>query len=151
MDNLFAAEPLIIERLIAQVPELETVGSYTLLATAQDLTPYCPAAFVGPGPGEVLDDTPKGLDPVESQGYTVLICVAHIRDPEDLATTATAAGALAAKVIIALSGWAPGEGRPGVPYKSGLRYLGHDEPYYEPGWAEFPLNFRARAILRGIG
>lgn len=151
MDNLFAAEALIIERLIAQVPELTTVGSFTLLAGAQDLTPYCPAAFVGPGSGEVLDDTPSGLDPIEGQTYTVLVCVSHIRDPDDVATTATVAGALAAKVIQSLSGWAPGAGSPGVPYKAALRYTGHDDPYYEPGWAEFPLNFRARAVLRGIG
>lgn len=144
LENLLAAEPLIIARIKAHVPGLRTVASASVLAGAVDIAPMCPAAFV-------LSDlaSARGTDvpgrAIEAQNWQVVICVASIRDPHDVNTTASVAGPFMLDAVKALAGWVP------TPDHRAVVYQGRGAPYYEPGYGEFPLFFGVDVPLRGIG
>jgi hypothetical protein len=141
--NPFDAEPLIIARIQARVPGLKTVASASILAGAQDIAPYCPAAFVladagayGPAPSDARVQ-------VESQRWQVVVCVANIRDPADVNTTAQQAGAYLGPVMAALIGWRADTQH--VPFSIAER----PAPYYEPGYGEFPIIIETRVVFAG--
>lgn len=153
--NLCAAEPLMIARLRSLITgsisaaqrdadaDLDglVIDSGSVLANAADVARYCPAAFIMPGENEPFDRDDSGSVQAESQGWAVVICVAHYRDPTGLTTTAYTAGAYIAQVIQALIGWAPGDGF--MPFV----LSGRSAPYYEPGYAEFPVLFETVQVL----
>jgi hypothetical protein len=139
--NLLAAEPLIIARLKAQAPALKTVGSASLLAGAQDVAPYCPAAFVMPGAGDYGERHNQARIQAETQHWEVVVCVAHIRDPDDEDTTALAAGALLRDIVVALIGW-----KPSTDFRA-LTLVERPAPFYDVGYAEFPLIFETRLLV----
>jgi hypothetical protein len=141
--NLFAAEPLIIARIKAMVPGLKTVASASILAGAQDIAPYCPAAFVLPMGGDVDSNAGRGIVQVERQRWQIVVVVSNIRDPLDVDTTAQQAGGYLLQVYQALCGWPPAADL------DPMRYAGRPDPYYEVGYGEFPVLFETKAVLQG--
>lgn len=144
LSNLLAAEPLIIARLKAKTTGLATIASASVLAGAQDIAPYCPAAFVLPGRGNP-GSTAGAVRAVEEQEWQIVVVVRNVRDPNDVNTTATIAGPFLLQIVQALIGW-----RPSADHRA-MTYAGRGEPYYEPGYGEFPLFFTTGVPLQGIG
>jgi hypothetical protein len=146
MSNIFAAEPLIIARIAANVTGLEDVGSVSKLAGYRPDQIPLPSVYVIPGPAEVEGDPNDGGVQIEYQTWQVVVCVGHIEDTatDDSATTAKAAGEILFQVMRALVGWRPASGF--MP----MAYRGREEPYYEPGYAEFPALFQTGLVITGI-
>lgn len=143
MPNLFDIEPLIIARIKAAVPELRTVDSVSLLASAGDIAQLLPAAFVQPMEGQATASI--AANAMERQSWLITVCVSNFREAIGAATTASKAGEHVQKIIAALNGWAPhGVGKL-------MQYEGRSAPYYEPGYGEFPLQFGFDVYVHGQG
>lgn len=132
--NLFAPEPLIIARLRSEIPELQTVDSLAVLAGKKDITPLCPAVFVLPLGSEVLAQhgvSTRDAFTYEVQRWQLVLCVAYRKET----SLAVQAGEF---IVQTLERWPPsGDWAP-------LRYASRDDPYYEIGYGEFPLQFETR-------
>jgi hypothetical protein len=146
MSNIFAAEPLIIARIAANVSGLEEVGSVSKLAGYRPDQIPLRSVYVMPGPSEVQGDPDDGASQVVYPTWRVVVCVEHIEDTvtDDSDTTTREAGEILYQVIRSLVGWRPAPGL--LP----MAYRGLEEPHYEPGYAEFPALFSTGLVITGI-
>lgn len=140
MSNVFAVEPLLIARLQANVPGLEEVASVSKLAGYRADQIPLPSIYVLPDVAEVEGDPYDGAAQIEQQTWQVIVCVSHL----DTASAAQIAGPLLYQAIQSLVGWRPASGF--LPFA----YRGRLEPYYEPGYAEFPALVSTGLVITGI-
>lgn len=145
MSNVFAAEQPIIDRITAQVTSLSFVGSISQLADFESIPPV-PAVLVRPMGSSVGDAPNDGGFQIETQTWEIVLMVGHQQGTTSATeTTVKQAGALIFQIAQALVGWRPATG-----YQS-MAYRGQGEPYYEPGYAEFPLLFETGLVITGLG
>jgi hypothetical protein len=141
MDNLYAMEPEIIARLRADLTELRTVASFSVLASSADPLRLLDGCFVLPtntdDTHEERDDEARLVSLTSIQEWQVLIAVPNVTDPDDWETTAKRAGAYLAQVRASLLGW-------NVPAEFGglLHPGGVSGPVHARDFTQFPLFFR---------
>lgn len=140
--NYFAAEPLIINRIKALAITGLNVHSASFIAGVTDLYKLCPFVVVEPGASETSDGA-EGRLQEDTQQWRVTVGTQHSKDAADVNTSALAAGAIILPVLQTLVGW-----QPSADYKP-LVLIERGQPYYEPGYAEFPFEFETRFSLRG--
>lgn len=144
MYNLLSAGVAILDRLRDQVPDFRTVEPAAFLSAQDDIAPLCPAAFVVPGHGEEVKRGDESILTVERQYWQVTVCVAYLHDDTDPGAADAAAGKLLALVRKALWAWAPSADH------SVLQWVDRPAPFYETGYAEFPVRFRADLKLKSL-
>lgn len=150
IDDYLFCEPLIIERIRAELPELVEVLSAGELARVQDDKPICPAVYVIFS-GDVISDSVESTGGIRrvvqatTQLWTVVLAV-QLADGRGLAEETNAeAGPLLAKLSRALQGWMPEDGLT-KPMKRAAQPL---QPLYEPdGYAYFPVVWQTFFINR---
>jgi hypothetical protein len=142
--SILAAQPLIIDRITAQVVGFTTISNPSLVAGLRDIGPLLPGCFVMPGPGDIAAQQKNGAGVVEEQEWDVIIIVGHQHTEAADGTTETTAGTLMTGCIQALSGW-----HPGIGFISPFVYAGRAAPIYGLGYAEFPLTFTIKALGAG--
>lgn len=153
MPNLFQLEPLLINRLRDQLPaevagDAVFVGSLANLVGREDVAGLCPAVFVSPGPGAVVqpgddDAEPDDAITMESESWTVLVLVKFVRDSAAFEASFQQAGQLMGAVYSALHGW-----RAERSYKP-MYYAGKQQPEpSERGVMEFAVEF---TVVRAFG
>jgi len=143
--NLLDAEPLIVARLKAQLPEVKTIASAATIAGVVDIANLLDGVFVQPGPADVVSSAGNGIAQAEEEIWLVVAVTPLLPDTDTLAGDYQAMGALLGKIAEALAGWQPSSAyRP-------MRYLGREDPLVEAGQAEFPLRFSVRRIFSGTG
>lgn len=144
---MFEVEQPTIQRIkdLVLIPQgLKRVGTVSSLAGVQDLGPYLPGVFIMPDRSEV-GELGDSATQAEKQLWQVVVCVAHSEDIDDegIDTTAQRAGAILRATAEALIGWRPAKGY----FK--FAYRGRPEPYYEPGYGEFPALFETGFLITG--
>ncbi len=147
--NVFVIEPEIIERIKAQMPGVfGMVGSISTYAGYDEIKDKLPALLVAPDSADALGDPNDGVFQTENQRWQLVLMLEHTQNdvPSDADTVTQAAGVLIYQIMQALVGWRP----PTKGYKA-LAYRGRGEPYYEPGYGEFPLFFETGLIITGSG
>ncbi|MBF0273471.1 MAG: hypothetical protein HQL98_15590 [Magnetococcales bacterium] len=140
MDDLFALEPHLAERIAARVPELRRVAVAKDLAgvTSQgQIVPACYVVYGGddPVPGE-LEEGEGLLDQ-----YWLVVLAVHVGVREEPSNRE--AGLLLAKIDAALRGWRP-------PVDGTIEPLTRSRspsPLFDDGYAYFALRYRARITL----
>ena len=145
MTDVFAAEAAIVARLRAQVPDLAHVLTVNELAGFNEIGDLLPAAVVMPMGATVTEPPHDGRVQIETQTWQVVLMVGHSQDETGQDTTILRAGALVYAMSVALIGWRPAAGY------STLAYSGRPDPYYEPGYAEFPIEFETVLTFVGAG
>ena len=134
LGGIFDAEPLLINRIRAEVSAFKTVDSSSLIAGSGSITGLLPAAFVEPADGSA--DAQEGYGEIHAQQtWAVLVVVPHHKKEPGDTSAARLAGPLALAVIRALQGWSPGDGF------EPLLFTGHLDPVSSVGWALFELRF----------
>lgn|GEM_PF-6012293 len=144
--NFYAAGPLIVARLKAQVPAFHTVASGSFLAGATDVSKFIqPAgAFVMPGASPRKSAAGRGQAIEIRQTWDIVVCVPHVLDPQALETTEAAAGPFVLGVVAALAGWQP------LPELGRLVYAeDQPDPHFLPGRAEFTVVFETEFVIKG--
>lgn len=146
MSNVFAAEQPIIDRIKAQVPTLAaSVFSLSQLEAFESVPPV-PAVVVRPMGSRVESAPADGAFQTEVQVWELALLVGHQQTDATVAQTTTQqGGALIFELLRALVGWRPAAGY--MP----MAYAGRAEPYYEPGYAEYPLSFETGLVITGLG
>ena len=140
IENIFIAESLIVDRLtLALKDAVKTVGTADDLAGVTNIAKLCDAVFVVPGRSDVTDYNRLAVN--EEQDWQVTIAVAHY-DRRNTTTTALKAGEIAKKVFAALH-----DCRLDVGWQK-MKYTGRGDPYFDEGYAEFPLFFTVKAVFR---
>lgn len=146
MNSVYEAEQLIIARIREKVPGLAEVGTVSRYLSYGEVIPT-PSAWVRPGQADAIGDPNDGDIQQENQTWQIAICVTHVDDvaQDDYLTSTKTAGELLYLLMQALVGWRPAAG-----FKS-FAYRGRMDPYFEPGYAEFPALFETGFLITGIG
>ncbi|MCU7839779.1 MAG: hypothetical protein KZQ94_10435 [Candidatus Thiodiazotropha sp. (ex Troendleina suluensis)] len=139
--NLFAIEQLLIERISANIPELKTVASASVLSQQDDIIAQCDAVYTIPGTGDA-EGTSHSVSVV--QQWIILVTVRKVFDTADTDTTATKGGDLAGQIIKLLHNWEPSTDF----FK--MHFAGHGSAYFGAGYGEFPLYFNVKTVFRGL-
>lgn len=145
--NLFECEIPIIERLKSEVTGVAHVGSASSIAGYNDLSGKLPALLVMPNQSNIPKGPYDGMAQKEDQQWEVVVIVEHQKDQVtgDTDTTVQKAGEIAGQVLTALVGWSPAQG-----YQT-LAHINRPVPFYDIGYAEFPLLFSTSHLLIGSG
>lgn len=146
---MLTAEPLIIARLKAQVPNAADplpavrVCSSATVAGVADIAAICPLVLVHPGRS---DKTERPSDDLllERQTWAVVVIVKNIPDIREFKANYQEAGALLKSAILALDGWSPS-----APFNA-LQYAGRPDPEVGKGFSEFPIEFETRYSLSTV-
>ena len=141
MNNLFALEPEMIQLIQQEVPDLNLVASFSVLAAATDPRQYNPACYVLPvitnDTNEARADDHSLVELISTQDWQVLITVNSVIDPEDYETTAKTAGEYIAQVRAALLAWDVPNDLGGMLHPQGIL-----EPIHMRDFVQFPMFFR---------
>lgn len=136
IDNQYAAEPYIIQRLKTKFPGI-TVASFDRLSVdmGQIIDPV--GIFVRPlGVRKIKDG--NGQDPEIIQPWGIMVCVPHVKGVDTEETTAIKAGPYTLKIISYFAGWK-------IPVigmgKLSLKVEQPDADFGTEGYASFPLIF----------
>lgn len=142
MDDYFAAESPIRDRVRATVPGLKevlpAVDTFAILERGQ----IAPAAFVLYSGDQVGDDNEDGAAQVVLQRWTVVLATRNVADPHGGAGHRDQVGPWMADIAQALIGWRPAEGF-GQLRKTSTAV----QPYYKDGYAYFPQTFALPFML----
>ncbi|MBF0296681.1 MAG: DUF1834 domain-containing protein [Magnetococcales bacterium] len=143
MYDLFAAEPLILERLRQQMtaPRLvqgmrDREAVYTRTAVAPALYLVCDGQETRMGAGN---------EQVVDQAWLVVLAVRNARESDTGRAEREEAGPLLGDLARALLGWRPG------PDHGPLRMAAAPGPVFGQGMAFFAMRFVTRLLLRGDG
>lgn len=135
-----AAGEAIINRLGAEVPALAHIGWASDLAGVDDIAALCPGAWVQPGG----ITRPDALERAAVLAYRWLVTLTVVGDGV-VALEVQADGYLD-DIRRALIGWRwEGAARP----YSALKWTADLEPYYEPGYGEFPIELTMQQVAKG--
>lgn len=130
----------IIDRLIDQAPALATVGWASDLAGVDDIAALCPGAWVQPGG----ITRPDAVDRAAVLAYRWLVTLTVVGD--GVVPLEVQADGYLGDIRRALIDWRwEGADRP----YSALRWTADLEPYYEPGYAEFPVELTLHQVAKG--
>ncbi|WP_025122424.1 MULTISPECIES: hypothetical protein [unclassified Serratia (in: enterobacteria)] len=146
-DYLFC-EPLIVERLREQIPDLVEVTNAGRLAAIDTDNPFCPSVYVI-YMGDVISPGPTATGGVQAQAQSVTqlwatVLTVYIADGRGIGQGVnTEAGPLMSKIIEALSGWAP-DNKLCKPLSRAAMSLPVD---YEGGYGYFPMVFQTQLIF----
>lgn len=140
--NLFSAEQPIIDRLADKLLDIQdiTVGSASKVAGAYDPAEFAPGVFVFAGSGAVKTDALKHTVTADNQRWQISVFVAHHAGASS--SSATRAGEILARVFDCLLGWRPTDNH------SALKLVGRADPFYEPGFVEFPVFFETNLVQK---
>jgi len=142
MDDYFAAEQPIIDRIRARVPELKevlpAVDTFAVLERGQ----VTPAAFVLYSGDQVNDDREDGAAQVVVQRWTVVLATRNLADLHGGSDHRNQAGPWMATIAQGLIGWRPANGF-GQLRKTSTAV----QPYYQKGYAYFPQTFALPFML----
>jgi len=145
MSNVYACVPPIINRLMAEVPGLVFVGSFSELADFETIPPV-PSIIVDPLGSVAPDDPHDGAFQMETQSWELILMVENLQtDGTVVKTTLDVAGELIHQIKQALVGWRPAPGYQTMAYRKQPR------PHLEPGYGEFPIVFETGLIITGLG
>ncbi|MGB5583693.1 MAG: hypothetical protein WBO93_08875 [Gammaproteobacteria bacterium] len=142
--SVFAAEQPIIDRIQAQVTSLAFVGSISALEVFETVPPL-PSVIVRPLGSAAEDDPHDGAFQIETQTWEITLLVGHEQGDTTDTTTVSQAGTLIYSIMQALVGFRPATG-----YMA-MSYRGRSDPYYEPGYGEFPILFDTGLVIQGLG
>jgi len=142
MSNLFACGPALITRIAAQVPTLAHVSDVSGLEPFENGPPL-PAVVIMPDSAEAQGNPDDGDIQRESQRWQLVLMVDHHQSDAGDMSTVEQAGELLHQLLTGLIGWRPESGY------SACRYAGRAEPYYEPGYAEFPVYIETGLLIAG--
>ncbi len=135
---MLSLEPLIINRILDQVPGFTTVGNASKLVGVRDIGALLPGCFVIPGGG---DRSESALN-IEDQEWDIIIIVPHQHEDSANGLTEEIAGAFMQGVLRALHNWQDSSASKGV-----FIYKGRNQPHYNMGYAEFPMTFSTKSSL----
>ena len=141
--NIFSAEQPIIDKLKEILDPLFpgiAIGSASMIASADDIAAFTPGVFVFAGSGEVNTDAVKHTVTADKQRWQISVFVKNHVGTDT--SSAFRAGEILAAVFDAMLGWAPTE------YHKPLKLTGRADPYYEPGYAEFPVFFETTLVQK---
>ncbi|MBF0401474.1 MAG: hypothetical protein HQL90_11975 [Magnetococcales bacterium] len=140
MNDLFAAQRLIINQLTAQVPGVRQVQGIRELAALHERPGTTPAAYVmydgqelrmGAGQAQVVD-----------QKWLVVLVTRHVRDNTHHNNERQEAGPLLVHVCRTLLGWQPG------PDYGALSLIPAPNPSFRDGFGFYSLRFSTRITLQ---
>lgn len=143
LTNYFEAELLIINRIKALSIAGLNVYSASYIAGVTNINGLCPFVLVEPADSDISDGA-EGRLQEDTQQWQVVVCTTHVKDASDVVTSAQKAGAIILPIMKTLVGW-----QPSADFKP-MVLLGRRQPYYEPGYAEFPFVFETRFNLQGV-
>lgn len=143
MNDLLSASGKILERIDGLGLTLRTLATGTVLLGSADLAPMCPAVFVMSG-GASVDENALAHRFIERQQWSVVLCLAAIRDATDTNTTDASAGPYLSSLAKGLAGW-----RPSAEHQA-LRYEGRTAMRYEDGIAMYQLNFTTGVPVEAV-
>jgi len=145
-EDYLVGEPLLVERLKASLPELRYVLTADTLESAKDWTKATPVAHVI----YMGDEVPQGAaaqggGPAQltHQLWMVVLVVKHAGTVTTGEGARRKAGPLIAKMLKALTGWAPGQGL------TALRRAPGAKPGYRDGYGYYPFTFRTSHLVLG--
>lgn len=136
MDDYFAAQSLIIDRLKEQIPGLRDARAMAEVEDAREVGRATPMAYVI-YVGEVVKDDPESVALTEEviQHWLVLLVTRSTREMREGSGVRELAGPLLAQINAALLGWQPGASF------APLRKVTAPAPAYEDGYGYFPQVF----------
>ena len=147
MNDLFAAQPLIVAQLTEQVPGLRLVQGMRELATLQERPGITPAAYVLYDGQEVRMQAEQAQ--VVDQKWLVVVVIRHVRPTcPEVTRSGTGnserqeAGPLLLHVCRALLGWRPG------PEYGALSLLNAPNPSFRDGFGLYSLRFMTRTVIQ---
>ena len=147
VDNLYALESRIIERLREKVPQFKTVACGSAIGSEISTLIDPAAAFVVPRAFRFDGDAGKGRSVKIVQPWEIIICVPHVHDLATLEGTAYQAGIYIYPSIAALAGW-----KPTNDYAEFRLAPEQSDPEFGiAGRAEFPILFETHFVIRGLG
>jgi hypothetical protein len=145
IEHYFAAEPLIVARVRAQMPALKQVFGMADLATLRDnATQFAPCVCVVYDGDEIPQAESAragaGAAQVVLQRWVTWLIVRNVREAQRGEATREDAGPLLSSLISALAGWQPEASfRP-------LRRGPSPRPLYQVGTLHFPVLFLAPLV-----
>lgn len=144
MENYLALEPLLIDRLKAEVPDFRAVLGMADLAAIMESSQPTPAAHVvyrGDSPVPGNNSAGHGAVQLVAQNWWVVVAARNVRDTLGGADARADAGVLITKTLRALCGW-----QPSADFRPLIRRFNTTAPGFNAGFAYFPLAFEARLI-----
>lgn len=103
--NLFALEPLILQRLREHVASDVVVRSTADYQALLDAVQKSPALHLIYDSGQIVETRPDGRTSITTQLWHVVCVVSNRRDSDAAMSARLEVGALAGQVMAALSGW----------------------------------------------
>lgn len=144
MQDYFAAEQPIIDRVKAIAPELRgvlpAVDTFTILERVQ----IEPAAYVMYSGDLVADDSDESTGQVVLQRWTVVLSGRNVRDQAGGFLHRQVMGPLMARIAQGLIGWRPADG-----FGEMRKTTTADQPFYREGYGYFPQTFVIPFLLIG--
>lgn len=144
--DVLSVGDLIVERLKTQLAALalNTIAPAGTLAGVNDIAQFCPGVFVLPD-GATYQTSHYGQAVVIDQTWQTVVIVRNLSKGQ---SAEAIAGPILGGIIDALSGWSPAT----TPQTADpMEILSSPPPYYEPGYAEFPLLWSSRMTTVGAG
>lgn len=141
MADAFSAWQPILDRVKAQVPGLKAVLPAWDLASIEERSQVCPAAFVLLDHELPIDSADKGAKQMVAQRFLVVLSLRNAQDTLGGTGIRNEAGTLLRGIAAALSGWAP------TPDHRPLKRIGGPRNLYTPGYAYLPLGFETRTFF----
>ena len=145
--NYFDAEPAIIARRVALVPEVPEKNIFTPfdlqdMVQSSQPSPALHVVYAGDGPQSAGDNAAgQGTSSFVAQRWLVVLAMrnakAQLQQTKEIRTTA---GVIIPKVLGALQGWQP------VTWMRPLRRVGGPSAGYSSSFAYFPFLFEGRII-----
>ncbi len=143
MNDLFAAQPLIIAQLTEQVSGLRLVHGIRELAALQERPGTTPAAYVLYDGQEVRMQADQAQ--VVDQKWLIVLVIRHVREtmpPQARSGERQDAGPLLIHICRALLGW-----QPGAEYGP-LSLLTAPNPSFRDGLGFYSLRFMTRTVIQ---
>lgn len=144
MANPYSNERKLIEHIRQNVTGIKECASVTKLSGYQMGQVPTDSIYVQYAGGRIEDIKGDENLQKEKQLWKLVLAVENLEDPQDeFNTAAFHAGQLLEQLQPLLVGWRPQNGF------DPFMYRGLDEPYYEPGYAEFPALFETGYLITG--
>ncbi|MEO5352699.1 MAG: hypothetical protein H7835_05730 [Magnetococcus sp. XQGC-1] len=141
MNDLFAAQTVLVQQLTAQVPGLRLVQAVREQAALQERPGITPAAYVLYDGQELRMHADQAQ--VVDQKWLVVLLLRHVRDiPGTGGSDRQEAGPLLIHICRALLGW-----RPGAEYGP-LSLVNTPTPSFRDGFGHYALRFVTRTTIR---
>lgn len=141
MNDYFAAEALILERLSSQIPAFRLVQGARDFAGVLEQTGVSPAIHLVYDGQEVRMGA--GSAQAVDQLWLVVVAVKNVREATNGLGERQEAGPLLIQTCQALLGWRPGEDH------GPMRMVSASGASFAQGVAFFPLRFSTRVMLQG--